>query len=96
MDIERRLRLVNKISPLRKHVDCMEILAKLAREKHSRRKILIEKGIIKIKHTVFGRGVWVKGVLVGYIPNDCNRRREFTDAIFDTVCALAERSRTYQ
>lgn len=91
MDIERRLRLINKISLLRQHVDCVEILAERARETHNRRKTLIEKGIIKIKHNVFGRGVWVKGILIGYIPNDCDRRREFTDAIFNTICALTEK-----
>ena len=95
MDIERRLRLVNKISSLRKHTDCMEILAGLAREKHSRRKTLIGKGIIKIRDTggVFGKNVWIKDTLVCILPDGCDRRRELTDAIFDTVCTLIERNK---
>ena len=95
MDIERHLRLVNRISSLRKHTDCVEILARLAREKHNRIKILIEKGIIKIRDTdgVFGKNVWIKDTLVCILPDDCDRRRELTDAIFNTVCALTEKSK---
>ena len=95
MNIEKQLRLIDKISPLRTHIDCMEALAKLDIEKHNRRKILIEKGTIKIRDTggVFGKGVWINDTLVCILPDDCDRRRELTDAIFDTVCIFTERNK---
>jgi hypothetical protein len=50
-----------------------------------------EAGFDLVYSTLFGNGVWVKDTLIGFLPDDRDRRREFTDAIFNTICILTEK-----